>query len=113
MRLALSFLLFGFTAHASTNAECARAELANIYSAQKAYYAQKHEFAEDFGDIGYDPNFSAEESGGRAPASAASCSDWVFSIDRVERPGKFSASAHCRTTGEEYVIDESSKISKK
>lgn len=113
MRFALLILMFGMNAHASTNGECARMELVKIYVAQKAYFTQKHEYSEDFGDIGYDPNIAVEEDeGGRAPTSV-SCSDWIFSIDRVERPGKFSASAHSRTTGEEWTIDESNKLNKK
>lgn len=115
MRFALLILMFGLNANASTNGECARMELVKIYTAQRAYFAEKKEYSEDFGEIGYDPNFAFEagEGGGRAPASVSSCSDWVFSIDRVERPGKFSASAHSRATGEEWTIDESSKINKK
>ena len=112
MRFALIVLMFGISAHASTNGECARMELVKIYTAQKAYFSQKHEYSEDFGDIGYDPNFEVENEGGRGPASV-SCEDWIFSIDRVERPGKFSASAHSRKTGEEWTIDESNKINKK
>lgn len=112
MRTALFFLFVSVGAHAATGGECARLELVKIYTAQKAYFDTKHEFSEDFGAIGYDPNFELVSEGGRAPAST-SCEDWVFSIDRVERPGKFTASAHSRLTGEEWSIDETSKINKK
>ena len=112
MLFALIVTMFGIPAHASTNGECARTELAKIYTAQKAYFAEKREYSEDFGDIGYDPNFEVESEGGRGPASV-SCEDWIYSIDRVERPAKFTASAHSRRTGEEWSIDESNKINKK
>lgn len=114
MSVAIALLIWSIHAHAhaSTNVACAQSELSKIYTAERAYFAEKREYAEDFAEIGYDPNFSAEETSGRAPASV-SCTDWEFSIDRVERPGKFTASAHSRATGEEYTIDESKKINKR
>jgi hypothetical protein len=84
--------------------DTAKRELSAIYSAEKAYFSEKSEFSEEFADIGYDPNLNVDDEGG------CDISNWDFTIQRVERPGHFTASAHSLVTGEEMIINEKKEI---
>lgn len=88
------------------NSETAKAGLSNIYSGEKAHFAEKKTFSDSFGDIGVDPNFDTSDG--------AECdnANWVYEIHPLDGGDKFTATAYSRLTREEYTINEKKEIRK-
>lgn len=113
MLIVLGLVFNSALVHANDTKKCthsvdtAKATLSAIYAAQKSHYAETKSYGAEFGDIGYDPNFEAADTG------ACDMDNWDFSLQAADGDAHFTASAHSRITGKEIRITEKNEINTK